>query len=813
MNYPELKKKLLCHINCAEDLQENYIEIGETIVIESRIGNYRETNPKSLSRFGYRFEIEHVGKPHLMVIKYPDDKRRMLCINDGTSYDLSTGIFSGGNNEITGKMQTICNVFYPRWKDESVLFSTWGYGEPAAVSEFWVYEVEKLPNLELYETGRTFGIQYEDPCNINSAEGAYTFVQWLERHIEYMNYSGQNRLVYPINWYHGPIIPVKCQPADKFAIYTGKNRKRYVRSTLAPPDWLEDLLSRFDDENLLFTGSMTLMRLGHLLKNMNTDIENIYDGADTYNNMLYNNCVQSSCNDWTAEYNCMIYPDMIEDKFNRPKIFAYGEKKTSDQLVPMFNPIHPTVREQLLEYFEEICQKYSHHKSFEGIAVNFWHGTLLWFGNIRAGYDDYTIELFAKETGIIIDTDKRDKQRFSKRYTYIISNCRDSFIDWRCRKIHEFICQIRDVVISYRSDMMLTLTIWNEPSMRGYLGTIDASSQYGARISNYDLYKEGGLDLALFKNEMNVEISIERSFMRDRGLGKKGICADLKYKHFFEDFAFLDEETHIVMKSLPNTSAFMFNCWVEAWGKFSRYMPDENDQELEIARKTDFNADFVFIENSEYKDDTDRKFWHDSQLRITAAFPSAPYFMEWMINDLVFHDSLSFTSGGLYLDKAHAMEQRKFAENFRRLPKIKFNTFNAICDPVIVRWLCYNNKTYIYVINREPYEIQVNVVLENNYYNKILSPFELDVEIYNGIDVPQNINTVISDEIRENYHKKMLKVLSVFEKASKKNICIPGSEGLIARMIDAEHCGRYSELRHILSSYIVDKTSNIIKYK
>ena len=87
-----------------------------------------------LSRFGYRFQIEHIGRPHVAVIRYPDDKRRYMCIMDGTCYDLTTGVFTGWAQPLSGTMLELRQVFWPRWKDCSIVLMTWGEGEPAAAA-------------------------------------------------------------------------------------------------------------------------------------------------------------------------------------------------------------------------------------------------------------------------------------------------------------------------------------------------------------------------------------------------------------------------------------------------------------------------------------------------------------------------------------------------------------------------------------------------------------------------------------------------------------------------------------------------------
>ena len=79
--------------------------------------------------------MENVGRPHLAVIHYPDDKRRFMCIMDGTSYDLTTGVFTGWAQPLSGSMQELQQVFWPRWQDASIVLMTWSTGEPAAAAK------------------------------------------------------------------------------------------------------------------------------------------------------------------------------------------------------------------------------------------------------------------------------------------------------------------------------------------------------------------------------------------------------------------------------------------------------------------------------------------------------------------------------------------------------------------------------------------------------------------------------------------------------------------------------------------------------
>jgi hypothetical protein len=344
------KSRLIEAFDCTQEYPaDQYFAFGEVRVTESEAGRYREAEAKPLSRFGYRFTIEHIGKPHVAVIRYPDDKRRFMCIMDGTCYDLTTGVFTNFEQPLSGRMEEIRQIFWPRWQDCSIVFTTWSKGEPAAVSGFEIYELDDLPALSVPGdpgdgSRREFGIQYEDPCGTGASEGAITHEEWEERVITYARHSGQKLLVYPINWYHGPRLPFEGELSDDFDIVVGRDRRQYGRWTTHPTDWLSGMLEQFGREGLEFKGSLTLLRLGSLMQKMNIDLDAIKAGADTINNMLWCDQVQAGTQDWTPLYNARNYTKAIElDRKNYPLV--YGEKMNQPYHAgPIFNPLHPVVQ-------------------------------------------------------------------------------------------------------------------------------------------------------------------------------------------------------------------------------------------------------------------------------------------------------------------------------------------------------------------------------------------------------------------------------------------------------------------------------------
>ncbi len=817
--FDQLPKTRIFFRDCTAPLTgEDVFEVGDSRIVTTAAGTYRENAAQDNSRFGYRFTLRTIDKPHLIELVYPDDRPRSICVQDGTSYDLTMGLITGYDCPLTGTMQKAYNVFWPRALDQSILVASLSGEEPAAAASIAVYELEELPvsDIPSIPGTRTIGIQYEDPCNIGGSEGAVETGVWVERHIQFMRSAGQNRLVYPVNWYHGPIIPVKSQPAQRGNVVVHPyERRKYCRSAAEFPDWLDTLLTAFDKEGFHFTGSLTLLRLGNLLKGMNIDEESIASGADTYNNVLYNGMVQSSTNDWTRFFNPVTYPEAVTLgcpwSGGQEAHYAYGERlPATDVRVPMFNPLHPEVQKQVLEYFEEIVSRYAHHPSFEGLSVNFWHATILWFGNLLTGYDDTCAAQFSADTGITLPVDASDPNRFAKRYAWLMKNARDAWIAWRCEKVCAFLRTLRDRIRAVRADLTLTVHMWNETSVGGHYPNCEGfpspgalETQYGSGDSLYEVYRRGGIDLAMLENEPGIRVCVERNFCRNAAarLGN-----EVHSRHLTDPMR-LDEELFAHLHDAKQTEGFHFNCWEERWGRTDWFASEEGDAQImeEIRDYPDYHADFIFRENSVYADEDKGPFFYPNQTRITSLFPPEKYYSEQMITDLALHDALSVTLGGLYLDKQHLPETRAFAQEYRKLPAKKFKDVQAMTDPVCMRYLHDNGYTWVYVLNREPYEIAMSFALGEQNHTLTLEPFGLRVFEAKGELVPNNIAVDMDPAIVNAYTvaaEKALAALAVIpENAS--DALVAGRNKTAARIRTSLENGAYTTLRHLLYSYHV----------
>jgi len=820
--------RLVAEFNCTKDYPpQAYFGHADVAVVDSPLGRYRQAGTAVNSRFGYRFKT-NVGKPHLLVVYFPDDRRRNMALLDGTCYDIDAGIMTGFAHPLSGKLLVWRQVFWPRAEYSSVTISTIGRDEPAAAAKIEVYELDALeaatvPELARRADRRQFGVQYEDPCGKGASLGATRFEQWLERLTEHMQYAGQDLLVYPIVWYHHPLYPSQCEPCGIFNTVVGPDRRQYAVWTEQPSDWVGQLLETFQRRGLKFRAGLTLLRLGSLLKDMQINVEAIRGGAGTYNNMLSNNNVQSHVGDWTAIYNVKNLQPKAEGRLQG---WAYGETPGGGDSAPMFNPLHPRVQKAVLTLVDEIAEKYGRWPAFRGISINLWHATILWFARPECGYDDYTTALFEKETGIRIPVAPKALDRFARRFGYLRDHHQEAWFAWRCQKIRDLFARIRDTLRARRGDLTLTVTLWTEttvPQLLGYASGPD--QQLFARISTAELYRRGGFDVRLYRDMPGIEIDYSPCFARDRDKASaNGLATPVEAGSTFRDHDFLDRPLLDAMQAADRPGAFVFDCWIEHWGDHKWFPVEPTDRQADaLIHFFGPKAQGIFRLNSYYPKDG---FWWDSQLRIAPGFPTNLHYMEHAAFALAEYDAMRFTRGGLFLDTGHAEQVRDFALAFRTLPDRKFETLGRSTDPVAVRTLAADGRRYLYLVNRDYYSVRVRLnsagrraVLRDTVSSKEtaidgsawveLGPYQLRTFTLAESDRIEPVQVEIPLSVERELTDRAKAFLTQIGPLDKRGALPVGAARMAEDVRQSLENRWYARLRRQLTSYAVRKTEQL----
>jgi len=817
---------------------EEYLEYQPTRVVESPAGRYREAGDRMRCRFAYRFRIEQIGHPHMVILRYPDDKRRHFGVSDGMTYDMTMGIYTGFEYPLSNTMHEARLFFYPRWNDCAIQITTWGDGEPAAAASIEIWELADAAPLQVPGdpgdgSRRELGSQWEDPCGYAIAEGAMDHTQWVDHVLAYARHSGQN-LIQPIMcWYYGPQFPSETNYSDNTNIMASPDHILWARATQQPADWWAYLLTQAGEAGIGIVGALSLFRLSSLLQGMNIDLPSIQAGADTYNNMLANNQVQSTIGDWTGDFNALMMGERVKrvNAEGSGAIFApvprpWGERENPlNHSGPMFNPLHPVTQEKVLTFVQELLDRYASYPAFQGLSFNIFAGSLLWFGSLHAGYDDYTVGLFEKETGIKVrplvgetPIDPQDPARFSKRYEFLTYTARPAWIAWRCRKVAEWICAIRDRLLAARPDLRLTVSAWQETLITQLLGQLSPELQVGARPSLRQLLLEGGIDLSLLGEEPGIEVDLQIGDARDRATwGHMGLDAPLEFNCMFRDANYLEKDTLDAVADTAQPGAFIFNCYAEDWPETVCYPADRNNSYYATAGDMDGKpVDSLANMNCLYPEDG---WWYASQFRIYTPFPTGVHFLEPLAHAVAELDAQRITQGGLFMDRCHTEELRQFALAYRALPRKKFDTVGESTDPVVIRTLVDDGKRYLYLVNREYYPITVRLDFNGHgtirhaatgQEETIGKSWTLALGAYalHVITMPPEMEAtgftcVLPPEVVDQVRAESERALCAIDAMRKAGQFVPGMEEMATGIPAALAAGRIAWLRRTLTGYVV----------
>jgi hypothetical protein len=340
-------------------------------------------------------------------------------------------------------------------------------------------------------------------------------------------------------------------------------------------------------------------------------------------------------------------------------------------------------------------------------------------------------------------------------------------------------------------------------------------------------YRDAGIDIDMYRSEPGLEIDRGMGNPRDRGGHGSNPCGGttlpIEAQTMYRDFDYLDAETLDAFRTQERPGAFLFNCWVEAWGKHVWFHPEPGDPNVAAISVMDGKpAEGILRINSEYPRDG---FWWDSQLRITPAFPTALHFLEPYAHALAEFDACRITRGGLFLDKAHTEELRRFTRAYRALPRRKFDTVGETTDPVAVRTLICEGRRFFYAVNRDYYPVEVQLRFSDTPANVCdlatgeklqptaaekftLGPYEIRTFSMDPETGLAGVAALTPPEILKSITEETTISLDAFAKMRSSGKTIPGMDELESRMKAALKEGRVSFMRRALTSYIARKCTD-----
>ncbi len=613
---------------------ERFLAIGETRKGELDGRPYLEAGKERGDRFAVRFHLPDAQSAYLIEWEYPDDARRTADIIAQSSllkeseYELQTGYASGDEYRNTGKMLTQRSIYFPRSTDVTLVFMSARADTPAAAGEIRVSRIAGgLPEAAVRPAApvggrtRTVGIYYEDPA-INNGFGvngssAEEFETMIDRVVAYMKYSGQNLLAYPMVWYHG---------------YIGEeyNPRSHV------PEFAEAFLTRFDAAGLEFMATMN------------------------QNNMeLPPGLVTQQAVDSGALHSS---PVSIWDT-GKPNPGGWHGTP------PNFNILHPDVQNEVLGNLDRILAVGAPHPSFKGVVLHLPRHAMLWFGDLKNGYNDYAVEAFEKETGIRVPVDRNEPMRGRLYAEWLLANAREPWIDWRCRKLAGFYRRLAERVAAARPDLRLVI---NSMIPVPEVGAANYTAADFVKAKN----REAGLDPKYYTGLANV-IWDQTVYPADyRWREGRPVKPEVHERMRVID---MEPQYYELLEGAEQPWIHLHDrYWESAIGATNRGREHWSDKPNALAAP-----------------------WFKEQgWRVSTINPAGFHAMRHYVLPLRYHDLLGVTKGG-FLIGTYGMEPylAPFAKAFRALPAKRFSDLETGSETVRARVLEHAGSTWFYVVN------------------------------------------------------------------------------------------------------------------
>ena len=448
-----------------------FASVGDWHVGEVDGRKYMESSGRAHDRIALRFSLDTSYPLYFFEIDYPDDGKRTMDFvvqgsretrwdgEPGADYVLQSGVACGGEYANSGRMLTHRCHYWQRGGDVTLSVMTLRGGAPAAVGEVRVFRVKsgRMPCAAVAEPPanedgwrRTFALYYEDPAagydfGVDGTDLGLLREQ-IARLAASMKYVGQNVLCYPGAWYDGLIDGEKYNP-------------RWHAH-----DYREAYYDTFDREGLGFMP--TLNWIDMTLPAGTLTRAKLEDGT-------FLETPVSAFDDGGVNFLC-----------------THGQP-------PDVNIAHPMAREIVEKAFGRLVEEGRRHPSFRGIVLHLSRHSLLWFGDICAGYNDYCIRQFATERHVDVPAFS-GAGRGMECAKWIRANCMDEWIDWRCGVVADFYRRLAKRLSDARPDLKLVVNSFLLPQCR--------DEAFGSESFIPEQSRLAGLDVRKLADVPNVSI-------------------------------------------------------------------------------------------------------------------------------------------------------------------------------------------------------------------------------------------------------------------------------------------------------------------
>lgn len=451
-----LRRTLVEEIDCANTFPD--YSAGGSRVVTTAAGRYRESVGHGFTRYQrvpaavraampdpswFAYELKRVvpQQPYMVEVDYPDDAPRTFAIalreSAHIGYPVAGGVDSGGEFALTNRMQTQSLIYWPRSAGTRVTLLDVHDERHAAAAKIRVYRIDG-----------------EFPPLAAARPGGRQFVNWYEEGMSFLAMYG---------------APGDHPQGLRTATERWAAAVRHAGGTVLAPTSLVYSFALYPSRfNLAFStpDSDVLRRMVLVAEKYGLSIlPEVHPRADE------------------LDYAFAAVPDpkpnLLVSKDGRTGYYE-GDGK-SRRYPPYYNPLHPANQAWYLDMVGELAERYRDSPALIGVSLRLmqWaNATLNNFHSLDWGYDDLTVGLFQKETGLVVPEGgpspggRVTAEIARRRHAWLTGPGRDRWIRWRCEKIAELYTRLRDRVQSARPDLKIYSPVFAWEGMEGNDGAL-----------------------------------------------------------------------------------------------------------------------------------------------------------------------------------------------------------------------------------------------------------------------------------------------------------------------------------------------------
>lgn len=625
----------------------------------------REPN---ISWEAYPLTIHKPGEPHIIEVEYPSDVPQVLGISvveaNSPPLRLDSGVYTS-EESADGEPRVAKHrlVFWPRTKTPLLLLTNRLDGTRAVYSKLRVLgpqgtaeQVVKALSRDDWDThsmlkrrfkltdpaaGRILAAYYDRPWfpeNFSAAEGFdtlrgqrlddwRTFYEGGVRLAEYLSFAGYNGLMLAALADGSSLYPsARLQPTPRHdtGIYFSDGHDP-VRK-----DALELLFRIFDREGLKLIPTLhfsaPLPALEQLRRNgAEPGIELIGDDGQP----------------WLAR--------------NAPR----------KGLAPYYNPLDDRVQTAMLDVVRELMERYRHHPSLGGLAVQLSADGYAQLPGADWGYDEQTLARFQKEAKVKLPT---GEEQFARRMSLLRSAHRQAWLLWRAETLARFYRRMQEEIAAERPGLKLYLAgtgLFDRPELEHDVRpTLTRST-----TRNEEALLTTGIAPQFYHDAEAIVLLRPQRLAPLTSLVAQGTNLELN----------LDPHLDRLFAQQPNPAALFYH-------------------EPQEARLPSFDAK--------------NPFKGPATVLVAQPVPSAQYNRRRFIHALAALDARAMFDGGPMLPLGQENELEPLLGAYRQLPDLPFQTLAGRTQPVTVRTLSHSGRTFVYFANDSPWKTSVNVEVD-----------------------------------------------------------------------------------------------------